>query len=264
MPDIQTAKKQTINTPPDSFVISTDLPKGFLEFYKPLHEKYFAWQQNIRANRKAALKDSLNGNLPQHLPVTDINFTDWKINLPSWITDQRNQMTGPADDGALVVKMLNSGAPGVMIDLEDSMANSWSNLLIGYKNVRKALYGDLSYHDEKKDTVVSIKPSNTVVFTRLRGLHMHQAGILEDSLTSASLFDAAMLAYKIDFAKLKHPLCFYLPKTESAEEAKFWASLFKDLAIYKEVDTDYIKCMALIESHPIAYQIEEFIYHLKD
>ena len=26
----------------------------------------------------------------------------------------------------------------------------------------------------------------------------------------------------------------------------------------------YIKCMALVESHPIAYQMEEFIYHLRD
>jgi len=28
------------------------------------------------------------------------------------VQDQRNQMTGPADDAELVVKMLNSGAPG--------------------------------------------------------------------------------------------------------------------------------------------------------
>lgn len=264
MPNIQSAKRQSINSTPTTFVANNDLPKGFLDFYKPLHEKYFAWQQSIRANRKIALNESLGGNLPQHLPVSDINFTDWKITLPSWITDQRNQMTGPADDAPLVVKMINSGAPGVMLDLEDSMANTWNNLTTAYRNVRKALYGDLCYHDEKRDSVINIKPSNTVVFTRLRGLHMHQAGILEDSLTSASLFDAAMLVYRIDFNKLKHPLCFYLPKTESAEEAKFWASLFKDLAIFKGVDTNYIKCMALVESHPLAYQIEEFIYHLRD
>src|SRR6185437_2358453 len=49
--------------------------------------------------------------------------------LPDWCADQRNQMTGPADDAELVVKMLNSGAPGVMLDLEDSMANTWSNLM---------------------------------------------------------------------------------------------------------------------------------------
>jgi malate synthase len=52
-------------------------------------------------------------------------------------------MTGPADDGELVVKMLNSGAPGVMLDLEDSMANRWSSLMTGVQNIRSALYGEL-------------------------------------------------------------------------------------------------------------------------
>ena len=40
-------------------------------------------------------------------------------------------MTGPADDAELVVKMLNSGAPGVMLDLEDSMVNEWEHQRIG-------------------------------------------------------------------------------------------------------------------------------------
>ena len=56
--------------------------------------------------------------------------------------DQRNQMTGPADDADLVVKMLNSGATGVMLDLEDSMANRWDNLMTGVRNIRSALYGE--------------------------------------------------------------------------------------------------------------------------
>ncbi len=31
-----------------------------------------------------------------------------------------------------------------------------------------------------------------------------------------------------------------------------------------DIVTGYIKCMALVESHPIAYQMEEFIYYLRD
>jgi malate synthase len=123
-------------------------------------------------------------------------------------------MTGPADDAELVVKMLNSGAPGVMLDLEDSMANTWSNLMTGIANIKAALKGELTYFDAKRQTDVGIKESKTVTFTRPRGLHISQAGIVKDELMSASLFD--------------------------------------------------IKCMALVESHPIAYQMEEFIYHLRD
>ena len=44
-------------------------------------------------------------------------------------------MTGPADDAELVVKMLNSGAPGVMLDLEDSLANQWPRLELGIRNI---------------------------------------------------------------------------------------------------------------------------------
>ena len=75
--------------------------------------------------------------------------------MPSWCADQRNQMTGPADDAELVVKMLNSGAPGVMLDLEDSMANYWSNLTLGIQNVLAALEDSLTYFDQKRNRTES-------------------------------------------------------------------------------------------------------------
>jgi malate synthase len=85
-----------------------------------------------------------------------------------------------------------------------------------------------------------------------------------DELISASLFDVAMIAYQIDPGELKHPLSFYIPKSESAEEALWWRDLFQAVARAKGLPADYIKCMALVESHPLAYQMEEFIYNLRD
>ena len=79
-----------------------------------------------------------------------------------------------------------------------------------------------------------------------------------------SKFDAALLVFSVDPAKLKHPLCLYIPKSESAEEARFWAAFLKELAVAKEMPADGIKCMALVEAHPLAYQMEEFLYHLRD
>lgn len=75
-------------------------------------------------------------------------------------------MTGPADDAELVVKMLNSGAPGVMLDLEDSMANYWSNLRLGIDNILAALKSELSYFDTKRNRSVRINESRTVILTR--------------------------------------------------------------------------------------------------
>ena len=173
-------------------------------------------------------------------------------------------MTGPADDGELVVKMLNSGAPGVMLDLEDSMANTWSNLQTGLANIDAALNGELTYFDAKRNRTAGINESRTVTFIRPRGLHLNQAGIFKEDLMSASLFDVAMVAYQVDVDRLRHPLSFYIPKSESAEEALWWRDLFRAIEDAKDLPRGYIKCMALVESHPIAYQMEEFIYNLRD
>ncbi|MGA8867862.1 MAG: hypothetical protein WB510_12875, partial [Candidatus Sulfotelmatobacter sp.] len=58
--------------------------------------------------------------------------------------------------------------------------------------------------------------------------------------------------------------CFYIPKSESAEEALWWRDLFQALARWRGLPHDYIKCMALVESHPLAFQMEEFAYNLRD
>src|SRR5438270_679935 len=52
--------------------------------------------------------------------------------------------------------------------------------------------------------------------------------------------------------------------TESADEALWWRDLFRAIAQARGWPQDYIKCMALVESHPIAYQMEEFAYNLRE
>jgi malate synthase len=81
---------------------------------------------------------------------------------------------------------------------------------------------------------------------------------------SASLFDVALVAYQANVDRLRHPLSFYIPKSESADEALWWRDLFRAIEEAKGLAPGYIKCMALVESHPIAYQMEEFIYNLRD
>src|SRR5687768_14967572 len=131
----------TMNQAPADFTAERDLPAGFWSFYLPLHREFKPRQQLARQIRQLTLALANEGLLPQHLPPSPASESEWRIQLPTWCQDQRNQMTGPADDAELVVKMLNSGAPGVMLDLEDSMANLWPNLLRGYTNILQALRG---------------------------------------------------------------------------------------------------------------------------
>jgi malate synthase len=254
----------SVNDAPAEFDLTSGLPAGFLEFLAPLHAALTLRQRALVARRERALGDAHAGKLPSYLPPSVATTNSWRIELPAWCADQRNQMTGPADEAELVVKMLNSGAPGVMLDLEDSNANSWEHTICGIENILDALAGRLTYYDRKREKTVEISPSSTVIFTRPRGLHIHQAGILEGELLPASLFDVAMVAYQVDFSTLRHPLCFYIPKSESADEALWWRDLFQMIARAKGLPANAIKCMALVESHPLAYQMEEFAWNLRE
>ncbi|MBV8580559.1 MAG: hypothetical protein JOZ86_07970 [Candidatus Eremiobacteraeota bacterium] len=252
-----------MSSAPAGFSVENDLPAGFAAFYRPLHDAFTPRQQAAVAARRRVLDASLAGRKPQYPPRGPAQG-DWKIELPAWTADQRNQMTGPADDHELGVKMLNSGAPGVMIDLEDSMANLFAHTLLGIDNVVKMYYGELTYADQKRDNAtVAIRPSNTVLWTRVRGLHLSQAGIYDEP-TSASLFDLALLAFKLDWSRLKHPLAIYIPKSESADEALWWRDVFQAVATAKGQDPLAIKAMALVEAFPMAYECEEFAYNLRD
>ena len=253
-----------INHAPPDLDAGRDLPSGFMEFFVPLHRHFAPRQRALIEARHAALAAAHRGKLPDHLPPSEATASAWRIELPSWCADQRNQMTGPADDAELVVKMLNSGAPGVMLDLEDSMANAWPNLMLGVRNIVSALGGELTYFDKKRQQTVGIAPSRTVIWNRVRGLHLSQAGVVPGEVTSASLFDLALIAWQVDPVVLKHALSFYIPKSESTEEAKWWRDVFQAIARERGWPRDAIKCMALVESHPLAHQMEEFLFHLRD
>ena len=253
-----------VNRAPRGFDPGRELPAGFVEFLRPLHEALTPRQQSLVKRREVALAESNAGRLPEYLAPSEATREAWRIELPGWCADHRNQMTGPADEADLVVKMLNSGAPGVMLDLEDSTANVWEHNQRGIANVLEALAGRLNYFDRKRDKTVEIRPSNTVIFTRARGLHLHQARVFEGEILPASLFDVAMVAFQVDYSALKHPLCFYIPKSESAEEALWWRDLFQMIAKAKGLPADAIKCMALVESHPMAFQMEEFAWNLRE
>ena len=255
---------QSMNTAPAGFDAARDLPKGFIEFLLPFHRAFTPRQRDLIGRRALAVHASHGGQLPNYLPPSRATQESWRIELPEWCRDQRNQMTGPADDAELVVKMLNSGAPGVMLDLEDSMANTWPHLTQGVNNILAALRGELIYFDRKRNRAVSIQPGNTLISLRPRGLHLRQASVLKSEKLPASLFDVTLIAFQVKPEELKHPLTFYIPKSESAEEALWWRDLFRAIARAKGWPEDYIKCMALIESHPLAYQMEEFAYNLRE
>lgn len=253
-----------MNYAPADFNAASSLPAGFLDTLLSLHRRFTPWQQTIIAKRAEVLQAAHRGKPPVYLPPSAASTTDWRIELPEWCADQRNQMTGPADDAELSVKLLNSGSPGVMLDIEDSTANLWPNNQLAIQNVVAASKYDLGYFDKKRQKQIKVQPSKTVTWVRPRGLHISQGGIFKDEIVSASLFDLALLWFQLDPSGLPHNFCVYIPKSEAAEEALWWRDLFQTLARQKSLPENYIKCMALVESHPMAYQMEEFLFNLRE
>lgn len=144
------------------------------------------------------------------------------------------------------------------------MANEWDTLERGIGHILAALRGALTYEDAKRGGQVAIQPSSTVIWSRVRGLHLGQHGIVPGTVTPASLYDLARIVHGVDEGALQHPLSFYIPKSESAEEARWWADVFAALADARGWPAEAIRCMALVESHPLAYEMEEFLFHLRD
>lgn len=231
-------------------VIDQKFDAAFYKFLARLEVyQLTAQQKKFVRLRERALEQSRRGNKPQF--ITDRSLTQWHQDLPDWLQDQRNQMTGPASNYSLCEKMLKSGSPGVMIDLEDSMANTGEILLEAHQNVKTAL--------------TTLK-SDSVTFTRVRGLHMGQyipSKFRTKHYVSASLFDLAYHFYDMNLDELRHPPCIYIPKSESMQEAQWWKMAFTAIEGAKGWKRGTIKCMALVEAHPLAYRIEEFSYHLQ-
>src|SRR5258708_32492975 len=255
---------QYMNYAPADLNPQKDLPQGFFDYLLPLHKQFTPRQQKLVAKRAEVLQASHRVKPPNYLPASEATTSNWKIEVPDWCADQRNQMTGPADDAELTVKLLNSGSPAVMVDLEDSTANIWENILLAVKNTIAAYKYELSYDDKKRNKDVYVQPSKTVAWVRPRGLHITQGGVIKDEIISPFLFDLALIWYQIDPAWLPHNFSVYIPKSESADEAFWWRDLFQAFAKSKGLPKDYIKSMALVEAHPLAYQMEEFLFNLRE
>src|ERR1700730_10706549 len=93
-----------INQAPPDLDPSRHLPRRFYEFLLPLHRAFTPRQRELAARRRKVLSEAHRGHLPTHLPPSEATTGSWKVALPRWCQDQRDQRTGPADDAELGVK----------------------------------------------------------------------------------------------------------------------------------------------------------------
>jgi len=244
------------------------LPEGFLQFLSPLRSLFEPGRGSILAARREALEAALCGAMPGYLPDSEARSGSWRIQLPEWAREQRNQITGPADNPKLLIAMCNTRDPGCMPDGEDSITTQWEHVRAAQQNTVAAIRGTLTWTDPETGKRHEILPSDQLMFYRPRGIHLSERHVLPGEAVSGSLFDLAMVFFQTAEERRavgKSPasqrkLCFYLPKTESAEEAGWWSDVIAAMEDAAGIPVGTTKVMFLIESLPAAYQIEEILY----
>ena len=193
----------------------------------------------------------------------------WSANtLPSKLLNRNVEITGPGNDAKMVINAFNSGANCYMVDLEDSMSPSWSNVVNGMDNIYNAMRGTLQF--QKGEKLYQIKPIDEIAVphVRVRGLHLIEKNVTDNynQPISGTIFDFGMHLFHNAHLLNAHNLgpFMYMPKLESYEEAMLVNGILNDAEDMLNLPRGTIKVTCLIETFPAIFQTEEIIYALKE
>jgi malate synthase len=229
-----------------------------LRFLADLHREFEARRERLLAARAEQQERYDAGDLPDFR-------TDTK-GVPPDLQDRRVEITGPVDR-RMIVNALNSGANVFMADFEDANSPTWTNNVEGQINLKDRWAGKLDFTDpdNRKHYKVGDKPA--VLIVRPRGWHLVEEHLTVDGEpVSGALFDFGLYFFhnaKKQIAAGTAPY-FYLPKLETAEEARLWNEVFVFAQERLGMPNGSIKATVLIETLPAAFEMEEILYELRD
>ena len=245
------------------------LTPAALRFLADLHREFEATRERLLAARAEQQERYDRGELPDFSPDTAIVRDDpyWRVApIPAELEDRRVEITGPVDR-RMIVNALNSGANVFMADFEDANSPTWANNVEGQLNLKDRWAGKLDFVDpgNRKHYRLADKPA--VLIVRPRGWHLVEEHLTIDGEPIAgSLFDFGLYAFhnaKAQIAAGTAPY-FYLPKLESADEARLWNDVFLFAQERLAIAAGTIKATVLIETLPAAFQMEEILYELRE
>ncbi|NND85385.1 MAG: malate synthase A, partial [Acidimicrobiia bacterium] len=228
-----------------------------LAFVVDLHARFGARRTDLlaaRADRQARLDA---GEVPGFRPDTaDIRSGTWTVRPLAYpdFQDRRVEITGPVDR-KMMINALNSGAKTFMADFEDSNSPTWANLIEGQQNLKDALRGTIGLVTEAKTYSLGDDPATLIV--RPRGWHLPERHLeIDGTVGSGSLFDFGLYAFHNLGLRADQGLglYLYLPKLESAEEARLWADVFTHTEDHFGVPRGTIRATVLIETILAAFE----------
>ncbi|EOI3562114.1 malate synthase A [Cronobacter turicensis] len=238
-----------------------------VDFLTELVARFTPQRNSLLATRQQVQKEIDGGKLPDFLSETaSIRNGDWKIRgIPEDLLDRRVEITGPVER-KMVINALNANVKVFMADFEDSLAPAWSKVIEGQINLRDAIKGTIAWTNEA-GKIYQLKPDPAVLVCRVRGLHLPEKHVTwRDEPVPGSLFDFALYFfhnYKNLLAKGSGPY-FYLPKTQSWQEAAWWSDVFSYAEDRFNLPRGTIKATLLIETLPAVFQMDEILHALRD
>ncbi|EYE31929.1 malate synthase A [Escherichia coli 1-110-08_S1_C1] len=238
-----------------------------VEFLTELVTHFTPQRNKLLAARIQQQQDIDNGTLPDFISETaSIRYADWKIRgIPADLEDRRVEITGPVER-KMVINALNANVKVFMADFEDSLAPDWNKVIDGQINLRDAVNGTISYTNEA-GKIYQLKPNPAVLICRVRGLHLPEKHVTwRGEAIPGSLFDFALYFfhnYQALLAKGSGPY-FYLPKTQSWQEAAWWSEVFSYAEDRFNLPRGTIKATLLIETLPAVFQMDEILHALRD
>jgi malate synthase len=227
-----------------------------LAFVERLHREL-----NPERERLLAAREARRGLQPRFVRAPEA-FT--VSPAPSDLQDRRVEITGPVER-KMMINALNSGAKVFMADFEDANSPTWDNVRDGQRNVYDAVRRTIELDTGEKQYRLNDRTATLVI--RARGWHLVERHFLADGEpVSASLFDFGLVVFNNALEQLDRGTgpYFYLPKLESHEEARLWASAFALAESELGLPHGSIKCTVLIETILAAYEMDAILYELRD
>ncbi|GDX16177.1 malate synthase [Actinomycetes bacterium] len=248
----------------------TILTEKSLELVALLHRNFNARRLELLAARTQRMERIAAGDDLKFLEETKSVREDssWKVApAPKALQDRRVEITGPTDR-KMTINALNSGAKVWLADQEDANTPLWENVIGGQVNLRASITREIDFTSEAGKTY-SLRPDNelAVIVMRPRGLHLPEKHITVDGeVTSGSFVDFALYmaaSAQLQINRGQGPY-FYLAKLESHLEVRLWNDIFNAAQDFLAIPRGTIRATILIETFPAAFEMEEFLYELKD
>ncbi|XP_058102213.1 malate synthase, glyoxysomal [Magnolia sinica] len=247
------------------------LTREALEFVAHLQREFRSRIRYAMECRRETQKRYNAGMLPGFDPATKfVRDGDWVCaSVPPAVADRKVEITGPVER-KMIINALNSGAKVFMADFEDALSPSWENLMRGQVNLKDAVDGTISFHDQARKRVYRLNDQIAKLFVRPRGWHLLEAHILIDGEPATGCLVDFGLYFYHNHARFRATQgggfgpFFYLPKMEHSREAKIWNCVFEKAEKMAGIERGSIRVTVLIETLPAVFQMDEILYELRD